>query len=153
MILEYLKQRNKDPSVNPFLRLMDMDQTSPSIFFMMDEVGDMQILRKYDWSEELPVYCGTYEVLHKTELYRKFCLIMRRIRDESRVPPAHAMLSDEEMQSLIVMEYYPGTQGRIFMRGLSEAAMQQIVDEYLKIQARRQRRKRLPGKSGVSNNK
>ena len=142
-MIETLRKRSKNPSVNLYLRLMDMDNTSPDIFFMMDEIEDIQILRKYDWSGQLPQYCGTYEVLYKTERYGRFCLIMRRIMNEWKVAPHHTISSGEELETCIVMEYYPGTQGRIFMRGLSEETMQQIIQEYTAVLNRRRRIRRL----------
>ena len=142
-MFEILKERNKDPSVNPYLRLMDMDNSSPEIFYMMDEIGDMQILRRYDWSDTLPKYTGTFEVLHKTEVSRRFCIVMRRLANEWNVAPEHKIRSAEELKMCIVMEYYPGTQGRIFMRGLSDGMMQTVVEEYTRILQRRARRRRL----------
>ena len=142
-MIETLKQRSKDPSVNPYLRLMDMDNTSPKIFYMMDEIGRTQILRKYDWHGTLPQYCGTYEIVHKTEKQKRFCLIMRRIANEMTVAPHHMPLSDEEMRSFIVVEYYPGTQGRVFTRALSEDLMTQVVNEYIAKENRRNKIRRL----------
>ena len=37
-MIETLKHKSKDPSVNLLLRLMDLDGTSPDIFYMMDEI-------------------------------------------------------------------------------------------------------------------
>lgn len=107
---------------------MDMDGTSPTTFFMMDEIGRKQILKEYDWSEALPVYRGSYEILYKTELHERFCLVMRR----------YAKAGDD---TCYVMEYYPGTQGRIFMKGLSESNMEKVINEYAK---RLGRKRRLP---------
>ena len=126
-MFESLRQRSRDPSVNLYLRLMDLDGTSPTTFYMMDEIGRTQVLLEYDWSGEWPVFCDTYEVLYKTELYGKFCLIMRKYREKG-------------LDGCIVMEYYPGTQGRIFMRGLSEASVKLIVDEFMRKVKRRKKR-------------
>ena len=142
-MLETLKKRNKDPSVNPYLRLMDMDNTSPKIFYIMDEIGRMQILRKYDWHDTLPQYCGTYEILHKTEKGNRFCLIMQRIANEMKIAPHHMPLSDEERRAFIVVEYYPGTQGRVFTRALSDETMRDVINEYIAKENRRNRIRRL----------
>ena len=146
-MIEILKQRNKNPSVNLSLRLMDMDNTSPKIFYIMDEIGCTQILRKYDWHAALPQYCGTYEILHKTEKQNRFCLIMRRVADEMTIAPHHRPLSDEEMKSFIAVEYYPGTQSRIFTRVLPDEILKQVVNEYIAKVNRRNKVKRLMGGS------
>ncbi|MGX8773989.1 MAG: hypothetical protein ACSW8G_02910 [Bacillota bacterium] len=142
-MLETLKRRNKNPSVNPYLRLMDMDNTSPSTFFMMDEIDRTQVLRRYDWSDTLPQYCGTFEVQFKTEKDNRFYIIMRRIANEPHLTTRRTPPAKDELGTSMVMEYYPGTQGRIFTRGLSEEKMQQIVHEYIRYVGRKNRVRRL----------
>ena len=142
-MIETLKHKSKDPSVNLLLRLMDLDGTSPDIFYMMDEIDRVQILRRYDWSGQLPQYTGTYEVLYKTNERDHFYLIMRRIANEMSVAPHLMPLSDEEMKSYIAVEYYPGTQGRIFTRALSEETMKRIINEYIAKENRKNKIRRL----------
>ena len=134
-MFENLKRRSKDPSVNIVLRLMDLDGTSPKTFYIMDEIGRTQILQEYDWSGDLPEYRRTFEVLYKTEVSGRFCLIMQQLIQ----PQTLAQKQDNE-PPLYVMEYYPGTQGRIFMKALSEENMKQVIEKYTQFRQRRLRR-------------
>ena len=145
MILDKLRQKNKDPSVNPFLRMIDPDLGMPDMFYMMDEVGRIQVLRRYQKREDGFVYCGTFEVLHKTERERRFCVVLRRRPDELRVPPEFAMASPEERNVLVVAEYYPGVMSRIYLKKLPQTMMQSVVDEYVDRMCRRRRIRGLLG--------
>lgn len=135
---------SKDPSVNIFLRLTDPDFGMPDVFYMMDEIGKVQVLRRFQKREEDTPYCGTFEILHKTERGNRFCLIMRRRPDERPVPEEFQMLSEDAQDVYIVAEYYPGVMSRIYLRGLSEETVQSITDEYVKKVLRRKKRKKLP---------
>ena len=145
MILDKLRQKNKDPSVNPYLRMMDPDIGMPDMFYMMDEIGRVQVLRRFQKREDDFVYCGTFEVLHKTERGRRFCVVMRRRKDERLVPPEHAIESPEELNALVVAEYYPGVMSRIYLRGLGQNTMQSVVDEYVQRMCRKRRIRGLLG--------
>ncbi len=111
-------------------RYMDPDFLTPDVFFMMDEIKGRQILRKYNKASGAPVYAGTYHVIFKTEDMGRFCLIMRRIRDEWPVPEEYMDLSELEQNTYIVSEYYPGTHMRIYLRGLGAAALDRVIKEY-----------------------
>ena len=111
-------------------RYMDPDFLTPDVFFMMDEIKGRQILRKYNKASGMTVYAGTYHVIFKTEDMGRFCLIMRRIKNEWPVPEEYMDLSELEQNTYIVSEYYPGTHMRIYLRGLGEAALDRVVKEY-----------------------
>ena len=134
---------NSKPSDNTARRLLDPNFLTPDTFFMMDEVDGKQILRKYDKASGFPVYIGTYQVLYKTEDLGKFCLIMKRIGNEWKVPDYYADLSDSDENTFTVAEYYPGTHSRIYLKGLTEQAFSRVVSRY-----ERKKRKKLPFKTG-----
>lgn len=144
-MLTKLRQKSRDPSVNPYQRLIDPDLGMPDEYYMMDEIGRVQVLRKFKASQEVlgGIYCGTYEILYKSEKGRRFCLVMRRIRDEWGVPPDHRMQSPDDMKMLHVAEYYPGVMSRIYLKGLPEAVVQEIIDDFARKMARRKRKKKL----------
>ncbi len=150
-MLERLRRKSRNPSVNPYMRIMDPDIGTPDAFYMMDEIRDprrktrrpVQVLRRYTKAEMLPEYCGTYEVLYKTERLGRFCLIMRRRPDEWKVPPEHQIQSEEELETMIIAEYYPDVLCRIYLKGLSEAAVKEITEEYVTRLLRSKRRRRL----------
>lgn len=130
-------RRNKeDPLRKAVMKIFDPNIDSPDVFFRMKEIDGRQVLRKYDKSSGEVRYAGTYEILFKTEDLQRFCLIMTRIANEFPVPADLEALS-EELDSWIVCEYTPGTHGRIYMKGLSEEAVQRIVDSYQKKRKRR----------------
>ena len=145
MIIERLRQRSKDPSVNPYLRMTDPDLGMPDIFYIMDEIGRVQVLRRYQKRENGFTYCGTFEVMHKTERPRQFCIVLRRRPDELIVPPEFKMTGPEEMNELVVAEYYPGVMSRVYLKGLSSGTMQSVVDEYVHRLCRKRRIRGLLG--------
>ena len=143
---EKLRTKSRAPSVNPYMRMIDPDLGMPDIFYMMDEIGRTQILRKYtvgDDQKVLPCYCGTYEILYKTERAGRFCLIMHRCPDEWQVSEHHRMEGEEEMRSLIVAEYYPGVLCRIYLKGLSRETVESITEEFVHRVLRKKKRKKL----------
>ena len=109
---------------------MDPDFLTPDIFFNMDEIGERQILRKYHKGDGNPIYAGTYQVIYKTSEDERFYLIMRRIENERTVPPEFEKESEFEEDTFIAAEYYPGTHGRIFLKGLSKEALDRIIKKY-----------------------
>ena len=140
-MFEKLRKKSRKPSVNPYMRFMDIDFDTPDIFYVMDEIGEKQILRKYDKSSGGFEYCGTYQVLYKTERFSRHFLIMRRIANERPVPPEHHAVSGEEYETRVVAEYYPGLMCRVYLKGVSESMMQELTEDYQKKLARRQRRR------------
>lgn len=124
-------KKKDDPLYNVVMKIFDPNIDSPDVFYQMDEVGDVQILRKFDKSSGEVRYAGTYEVLYKTEDLNRFCLIMTRIENEKEVPADLQPLSDE-YGARIVCAYEPGARGRIYMKELPEAAVDRIVSEYEK---------------------
>ncbi|MGX8774152.1 MAG: hypothetical protein ACSW8G_03750 [Bacillota bacterium] len=136
-----LFDREKEDSLRKVvMKIFDPNIDSPDVFFKMDEIDDVQILRKYDKSSGEVRYAGTYEVLFKTEDLNRLCLIMSRIENEKPVADDLTPLA-EELGALIVCEYAPGTHSRIYLKGLSEDAVNRIVDKYEKKQRRRGKRK------------
>lgn len=127
-------------------RLLDPNFGTPDFFYAMDEIKGRQILHRFDKSSGVPVYTGTYRILYKTEDMERFCLIMKRIRDMWRIDD-HKYSYELEKDVLTVSQYYPGTEGRIYMKGLDEKAMERIITRY-----ERGRRKKLgaPDESGTS---
>ena len=113
-----------------FRRIWDPNFLTPDVFFVMDEVKDRQVLRKYHTTSGVPAYCGTYHVIFKTEDMNKFCLIMRRIRNEWAVAEEFENKSEFEENTFIVAEYYPGTHSRIYLKGLSEQALDRVIRKY-----------------------
>ena len=124
-------KKREDPLRKTVMRIFDPNIDSPDVFFRMDEIDDIQILRKYDKSSGEVRYAGTYEILYKTEDLDRFCLIMTRAANEKEVPVDLEPLSDE-YNAWIVCEYYPGVRGRIYLKGLPEAAVDRILAEYEK---------------------
>lgn len=124
------KNREKeDPLRNVVMRVFDADIDSPDVYFMMDEVGKDQILRKYDKSTGTRRYAGTYKILYKTNERDKFYLIMTRIQDELKVDDELQNISDE-LDVWIVCSYTPGIKGRIYLHGLPEETVSRITNEY-----------------------
>ncbi|MDO4869802.1 MAG: hypothetical protein Q4A65_05950 [Bacillota bacterium] len=121
-------------------RFIDPNFLTPDEFFMMDEIKGRQILRKYDKGNGMPLYLGTYMIIFKTEDLGKFCLIMKRIKNEWRVPAEYVDESETGADTFIVAEYYPGTHSRIYLKGLGAPAVQRIVKKY-----ERKARKKLTG--------
>ena len=145
-MIHKFRQKSRDPSVNPYMRMIDPDLGMPDIFYMMDEVGRTQILRKFQTCRDqigMFDYCGTYEILYKTERHRRFCLVMHRVRDEWRVAEPHRIESEEEYKKIIVAEYYPGVMSRIYLKGLPEQVVQEITDDFVRRMLKRKKRKRL----------
>lgn len=126
----------RGPLSKAIMKIFDPNIDSPDVFFKMDEVDGVQILRKYDKSSGGVRYAGTYEILFKTEDLERFCLIMTRTANEWPVAMDLKPLSDEN-DAWIVCEYAPGTHGRIYMKGLSEEAIERVVRKYEKKQNRR----------------
>ena len=124
-------REKEDPLKNVIMKIFDPNIDSPDVFYKMDEIDDMQVLRKYDKSTGEVRYAGTYEVLFKTEDLNRLCLIMTRIPNEKPVDDNLTSLS-EELGALIVCEYAPGTHSRIYLKGVSEEAVHRIVDKYEK---------------------
>lgn len=141
-MLEKLRRKSKDPSVNPYMRLIDPDLGMPNVFYMMDEIGRVQVLRKYLKEDDLISYCGTFEILYKTEKGGRFCLVMRRRPDEWAVRPEHRLVNDD-MESLIIAEYYPGVMSRIYLKGLPEDTVKTIADDYVRRLIRKKKRSKL----------
>ena len=121
--------QKEDPLRKPLRKIFDADIDSPDVYFMMDEIEGVQILRKQDKSNGQTRYAGTYAVLYKTDDADKFYLIMTRIEDEAEVD-MDLQNGTEERDALIVCQYTPGVKGRIYMQGVSEETMQKIIDEY-----------------------
>ena len=138
---EYKASRS-NPSDMVFRRIWDPDFLTPDVFFSMDEIKGRQILRKYHKGAGTPIYAGTYLIIFKTEDSDKFYLIMKRVKDEWKVPEEYADSSDFEEGTFIVSEYYPGTHGRIYLKGIGEQALDRVVKKY-----ERKTRKKLPLKS------
>lgn len=113
-----------------YRRVWDPNYLTPDIFFVMDEIKRRQILRGYHKADGMPVYIGTYLVMFKTEDLGRFCLIMKRVKNEWRVPDEFAVKSESEKDAFIVAEYYPGTHSRIYLRGLGAEAVGRIVGKY-----------------------
>ena len=125
-----IKANTNNPNNTVFRRIMDPDFLTPDIFFNMDEIGKRQVLRKYNKGDGNPIYSGTYQVIYKTSEGARFYLIMRRIENERPVPPEFEKESEFEENTFIVAEYYPGTHGRIFLKGLSKEALDRIIRKY-----------------------
>ena len=125
-----LKANTNNPNDTVFKRIWDPNFLTPDDFFIMDEIGKKQILRAYNKASGVPVYIGTYHVVYKTEDMGRFCLIMRRTKNEWRIPEAFAERAKAEKGIFIVAEYYPGTHSRIYLKGLGEAAIDRIVKKY-----------------------
>ncbi len=132
----FFNRDKEDPLKNVIMKIFDPNIDSPDVFYKMDEIDDMQVLRKYDKSTGEVRYAGTYEVLFKTEDLNRLCLIMSRIANEKPVASDLTPLS-EELGALIVCEYSPGTHARIYLKGVSEEAVHRIVDKYEKKQRKR----------------
>ncbi len=115
-------------------RVMDPNYLTPDVFYAMDEEGKSQRLHRFDKSSGVPVYTGTFHIMFKTEDMNRFCLIMTRIEDKWRIPEDHRDPEADEMERkvFIAAEYYPGTQGRIYLRGLSGPALERVVARYEK---------------------
>ena len=113
-----------------FRRIWDPNFLAPDVFFVMDEIEDRQVLRKFHTTSGLPAYCGTYHVIFKTEDMDRFCLIMRRIGNEWAVSADYEHKSEFEENTYIVAEYYPGTHSRIYLKGLSEQALDRVIRKY-----------------------
>lgn len=120
-------------------RVVDPNYQTPHVFYAMDEIKGRQVLHRFDKSSGAPEYTGTFQVLYKTEDMEKFCLIMRRIRDMWRVPEAYRGSYESERGIYVVAQYYPGTESRIYLKGLGERALQRVVAKY-----ERRFQKRLP---------
>ena len=118
-------------------RLIDPNFGTPDVFYAMDEIKGRQVLHRFDKSTGVPVYTGTFRILYKTEDMNRFCLIMKRIHDLWRVHE-HEYSYELEKDVLTVAQYYPGTEGRIYLKGLDEKAMDRVVSRY-----ERGRRKKL----------
>ena len=125
-----IKANTSSPNNTVFRRIMDPDFLTPDIFFNMDEIGKRQVLRKFHKGDGNPIYAGTYQVIYKTSEDNRFYLIMRRIKNERTVPPEFENESEFEENTFIVAEYYPGTHGRIFLKGISEQALDRIIKKY-----------------------
>ena len=136
----FFDREKEDPLRKVVMKIFDPNIDSPDVFYKMDEIDDMQVLRKYDKSSGEVRYAGTYEVLFKTEDLNRLCLIMSRLTDEEHVPDDLKPVSDES-DALIVCEYAPGTHSRIYLKGVSEDAVHRIVDKYEKKQRKKGRRK------------
>ena len=124
------KANKANPTDAVFRRLWDPNFLTPDVYFNMDEIKGRQILRKYNKSSGEPVYVGTYLIIFKTEDLNKFCLIMKRIKDEREVPPQFANDTEFEPDTYIVAEYYPGIHSRIYLRGLSNEALDRVIKKY-----------------------
>ena len=111
-------------------RVMDPDYQTPYVFYAMDEVKGRQILHRFDKSSGVPEYTGTFQILFKTEDMNRFCLIMRRIRDRWRVPDEYRDSYELEKGVYIVAQYYPGTQSRIYLKGLHGPALERVITSY-----------------------
>ena len=61
-----IKVNTHNPNDTVFRRVWDPDFLTPDIFFNMDEIEEMQVLRKFHKGCGRPVYAGTYQVLFKT---------------------------------------------------------------------------------------
>ena len=97
----FFNRDKEDPLKNVIMKIFDPNIDSPDVFYKMDEIDDMQVLRKYDKSTGEVRYAGTYEVLFKTEDLNRLCLIMSRIANEKPVASDLTPLS-EELGALIV---------------------------------------------------
>ena len=113
-------------------RIFDPNYMTPDVFYAMDEIGANQVLHRFDKSPGAPVYAGTFHILFKTEDMERFCLIMRRIKDRWRIHEKYADSYEEEKDVFVVAQYYPGTEGRIYLKGLDEKAMERIITRYHK---------------------
>ena len=111
-------------------RVVDPNYRTPDVFYAMDEIKGRQVLHRFDKSSGAPEYTGTYQVLYKTEDMEKFCLIMRRIRDVWSVPAGYRESYELERGVYIVAQYYPGTESRIYLKGLGESALGRVVTKY-----------------------
>ncbi|MBR0127305.1 MAG: hypothetical protein IJL99_03505 [Firmicutes bacterium] len=120
----------KNPNEAVFKRIWDPDFLTPDDFFVMDEIGKRQILRGYNKASGTPEYIGTYHIIYKTTDMDKFCLIMRRVKDEKKIPEEYAERAKEERKAFIIAEYYPGTHGRIYLKGLGGPAIDRIIRKY-----------------------
>lgn len=125
-----MKANTKNPNDTVFRRIWDPNFLTPDIFFLMDEIKNRQVLRKYHKGDGNPTYAGTYHVIFKTSEGDRFFLIMRRIKNEWTVPPEFENESEFEENTYIVAEYYPGTHCRIYLKALSEEALDRIVKKY-----------------------
>ena len=132
------KSNASRPGNSVFRRFMDPDFLTPDVYFMMDEIKGRQILRRFNKSSGASVYTGTFLVVYKTEDMGRFCIILKRIKDEWPVPDEYQASYEQEQDTYIVSEYYPGTHMRIFLRGLSAPALERVVKEY-----ERKKRKKL----------
>lgn len=124
------KANANNPNDAIFRRIWDPDFLTPDIFFNMDEIKNRQVLRKYHKGDGYPVYAGTYHVIFKTSEGDRFFLIMRRIKNEWAVPPELENESEFEENTCIVAEYYPGTHCRIYLKAVSEEALDRIIKKY-----------------------
>ncbi len=128
--LKVNKSTQNHPNSAVFRRIWDPDYLTPDDFFVMDEIGKRQILRGYVKGQGNPVYIGTYHILFKTSEGDRFYLIMRRIKDELRIPEEYEERAKAERQVFIIAEYYPGTHCRIYLKGLSGPAIDRIIKKY-----------------------
>ena len=128
-VLEHRKK--EDPLRKTVMRIFDANIDTPDIFFKMDEIGDDQVLRKYDKSSGEVKYAGTYKILYKTDRRDKFYLIMTRIKDEAEISK-DILASADEFDAWIVCRYEPGVKGRIYLFGLPEETIESITEEYAK---------------------
>ena len=124
------KANYKNPNNTVYRRVWDPNYLTPDIFFVMDEVKRKQILRKFRKGPVEPIYLGTYLIIYKTEDMGRFCLIMKRIKDEREVPAEYANDAEFEPDTYIVAEYYPGIHSRIYLRGLSDEALNRVIKKY-----------------------
>ena len=122
-----------------YRRMIAPNYLTPDVFYAMEEEKGRQVLHRFDKSPGAPVYTGTYRILFKTEDMDRFCLIMKRVRDRWRVPEEHRASYELERGVFIVAQYYPGTECRIYLKGLGEQAMRRVVARYENLS-----RKKLP---------
>jgi len=124
------KANKSTPADAVFRRMWDPNFLTPDVFFVMDEIKGAQYLRKFDKSPGYAVYTGTYRIIFKTEDMGKFCLIMRRVANERKVPAEFSNEAEFEPDTYIVSEYYPGILSRIYLRGLGDQAMERVIKKY-----------------------
>lgn len=125
------KYRKKpDPLEQAVMRILDPSRDSPDIFYKMDEIDGVQVLRKFDESSGERLYCGTYEVLYTDERYDMECIILRRIANEEPV------LTDDNMRDewgkLIFARYVPAYGFRILLYKLPDATAAWLKEQYQK---------------------
>ena len=111
-------------------RVVDPNYQSPDVFYAMEELKGRQFLHRFDKSSGVPEYTGSFRILYKTEDLDRFCLIMKRTRNRWNVPDNYKESYELEEGKFIVAQYYPGTESRIYLKGLGEKAMQRVVAKY-----------------------